>query len=200
MQWTLTPDKYLNEEEVKSLVKTCSDASDNAVRRGFWLAVRDWMIIDLTLNTGLRVQEVSDLKVADLYLGYNESSLVVQNGKGDKRRIARFGPKTKSHLERYLQQRKTDSPYLFYSSRGEKLTRSGLQRIFKKLTDNAGLPIHHSFHSMRHYHGCHLYKVSGNNLRLVQDQLGHASVATTQIYANIMNQDAEEAFNKFEEE
>ena len=53
---------------------------------------------------------------------------------------------------------------------------------------------------MRHYHGCHLYKVSGNNLRLVQDQLGHASVATTQIYANIMNQDAEEAFNKFEEE
>ena len=81
MKWTLTPDKYLNEEEVKRLVRVCSDAAEIAEKRGYWLAVRDWMIIDLTLNTGLRVQEVADLKVKDLYINYNESSLVVEKGK-----------------------------------------------------------------------------------------------------------------------
>ena len=55
MQWTLTPDKYLNEEEVKRLVRICTNAAELAEKRGYWLAVRDWMIIDLTLNTGLRI-------------------------------------------------------------------------------------------------------------------------------------------------
>ncbi len=200
MQWTLTPDKYLNEEEVKRLVRTCTDASELAEKRGYWLAVRDWMIIDLTLNTGLRVQEVSDLKVSDLFLNYNESSLVVENGKGGKRRVVRFSPRTKSHLKKYLEFREQESPYLFCSSRGEQLTRSALQKIFKKWAKRAGLPEHHSFHSMRHYHACHLYKISNNNLRLVQRQLGHASVMSTQVYADIMDEDAEEVFNRFEEE
>ncbi len=119
MQWTLTPDKYLNEVEVKHLVKVCTDAAALAELRGYWLAVRAWMIIDLTLNTGLRVQEVSDLKVSDLFLNYNESSLVVESGKGGKRRVVRFGPKTKIHLKKYLEQREPSSKFLFCSSRGE---------------------------------------------------------------------------------
>ncbi|MFC1555288.1 tyrosine-type recombinase/integrase [candidate division KSB1 bacterium] len=200
MQWTLTPDKYLNEEEVKRLTKVCSDASDLAERRGYWIAVRDWMIIDLTLNTGLRVQEVSDLKVSNLFLNYNESSLVVESGKGGKRRVVRFGPKTKTHLKKYLESQEPSSQFLFCSSRGEKLTRSALQKIFKKWAKRAELPSHHSFHSMRHYHACHLYKISKNNLRLVQQQLGHASVNTTTVYAQVMDEDAEEAFNRFEGE
>ncbi len=173
MQWTLTPDKYLNEEEAKHLIKVCTDAAALAERRGYWLAVRDWMIIDLTLNTGLRVLEVSDLKVSDLFLNYNELFLVVENGKGGKRCVVRFGPKTKIHLKKYLEQREPSSQFLFSFSRGEQLTRSALQKIFKKRAKRAGLPEHHSFHSMRHYHACHLYKTSNNNLRLVQQQLGH---------------------------
>ncbi|MFC1565142.1 tyrosine-type recombinase/integrase [candidate division KSB1 bacterium] len=200
MKWTLTPDKYLNEEEAKLLVMVCTYTSDIAEKRGYWLAVRDWMIIDLTLNTGLRVQEVANLKVKDLYINYNESSLVVEYGKGGKRRVVRFSPRTKAHLKKYLEQREPSSQYLFCSSRGEQLTRSALQKIFKKWAKNAGLPEHHSFHSMRHYHACHLYKISNNNLRLVQQQLGHSSVVTTQVYADIMDEDAEEVFNRFEEE
>ncbi len=53
---------------------------------------------------------------------------------------------------------------------------------------------------MRHYHACHLYKTSNNNLRLVQQQLGHSSVITTQVYADVIDEDAEEVFNRFEEE
>ncbi len=81
MKWILTPDKFLNEEEVKLLVKVCSDSSNRAELNGYWISVRDWMIVDLVLNTGLRVQEVSDLKVTDLFLNYNESTLVVQRGR-----------------------------------------------------------------------------------------------------------------------
>ncbi len=77
--WLITPDKYLKEEEVQRLVKSCSDAAYLADMKGNWLPIRDWMIIDLALNTGLRVQEVADLKVEDLHLEYSQSSLTVQN-------------------------------------------------------------------------------------------------------------------------
>ena len=199
MKWILTPEKFLNEEEVKRLVKVCSDAAKIAELKGNWIANRDNTLLQLSLNTGLRVQEVADLKVTDLFLNYKESSLCVQKGKGGTKRVVRFGPKTKALLNKYLQQRKSTSPYLFTSSRGEKLSRSALQKIFKKWSRHAGLPSHHSYHSMRHYHGCSLYRKSRYNLRLVQKQLGHSSVITTQVYADVMDADAEEAFNHFEE-
>ena len=200
MKWILTPEKYLSEEEAKRLKTVCSNAAALAEKRGHWLAIRDHMIISLTLATGLRAMEVSNLKTADLFLNSNESSLIVQKGKGGKRRVVRFGPRTKAGLIKYLQFRNTDSPYLFVSSKGENLSRSALQKIFKKWATRAGLPSHHSFHSMRHYLGCALYKKSNHNLRLVQQQLGHSSVSTTEIYADVMDEDAVEAISKFEEE
>ena len=164
-----------------------------------WLPIRDWMVIDLALNTGLRVQEVADLKVEDLHLEYNQSSLVVQNGKGGKKRVVRIGSKLKAHLKRYLKLGLNKGEFVFSSSRGENLTRSALLMIVKNYMKLAGLPAHFHFHSLRHTYATRLYKSSNNNLRLVQRQLGHVSVATTQVYADIMDEDVDKALEKLEE-
>jgi len=109
--WLITPEKYLKFEEVQRLVKTCSDAAYFAEVKGNWLPIRDWMIVDLALNTGLRVQEVSDLKVENLHLEYNQSALTVQNGKGGKRRFVKFPSKLKAHLKKYLKQKLNSGPF-----------------------------------------------------------------------------------------
>ena len=199
MKWILTEEKFLSDEQVKSLVNTSSDAAKLAEMKDNWLPIRDWMIIDLALNTGLRVQEVADLKVEDLHLEYNQSSLVVQNGKGGKKRVVRIGSKLKAHLKRYIKLGLNKGEYVFSSSRGENLTRSALLMIVKNNMKLAGLPAHFHFHSLRHTYATRLYKSSNNNLRLVQRQLGHVSVATTQVYADIMDEDVDKALEKLEE-
>jgi len=197
--WIITPDKFLSDEEVNKLVRTCSNAAELAANKDQWIAVRDWMIIDLALNTGLRVQELCDLKVGDLHIEYGESALTVQSGKGGKKRLVKFGKKTKAHLKKYLSERRTESDYVFYSSRGEELTRSAVQKIFKKWAGKAGLSDSYSIHSLRHTHATRLYKASGNNLRMVQKQLGHASIQTTTVYSDVADEDVEKALENMEE-
>jgi len=197
--WIVTPEKYLSEEEVSKLLKICSDAADLALNKGHWIAVRDYMIIDLALNTGLRVQELSDLKVEDLHIEYGESALTVQSGKGGKKRLVKFGKKTKAHLKKYLSERHSKSEYLFYSSRGDKLQRSAIQKLFKNWAKKAGLSDTYSIHSLRHTHATRLYKASGNNLRMVQKQLGHANIQTTTVYSDVADEDVEEALDNLEE-
>ena len=141
--------------------------------------------IDLALNTGLRVQETSDLKVEDLHIDYGESSLTVQHGKGDKKRVVKFGKNLKAHLKKYLSTRNSISEYVFHSSRGEQLKRSALQKIFKKWAQKAGLPEYYSIHSLRHTFATCLYKASGHNLRMVQKQLAHTNIRTTTVYSDV---------------
>jgi len=197
--WIITPDKFLNEEEVTQLIKVCSDAAELASNKDQWVAIRDWMIIDLALNTGLRVQELSDLKVNDLHIQYGECALTVQCGKGGKKRIVKFGKKTKAHLKKYLSERHSKSEHVFYSSRGDKLERSAIQKIFKMLAKKARLSPDYSIHSLRHTHATRLYKASGNNLRMVQRQLGHTNIQTSTVYANVMDEDVEAALKNMEE-
>lgn len=67
-----------------------------------------------------------------LHLDYGESSLIVQKGKGNKKGVVRVGGQLKSHLKKYIKYHESDSPYLFTSSRGDKLTVPGVQQIFKR--------------------------------------------------------------------
>jgi len=91
-----------------------------------------------------------------------------------------------------------DSAFLFPSELGRKITRSGIQQVFKKWAKKAGLPSHYSIHSLRHTYATNLYKASGYNLRLVQRQLGHSSPTVTQVYADVMDSDVEEALRNLE--
>jgi integrase/recombinase XerD len=79
---------------------------------------------------------------------------------------------------------------LFASSRGGPLTRPAVYRIFRKNADQVGIPARFSIHSCRHTYASMLYRASNYNLRLVQKQLGHRSIQTTQIYADVLNEDA----------
>ena len=78
------------------------------------------------------------------------------------------------------------------------MSRSGIQQVFKKWAKKAGLPSHYSIHSLRHTYATNLYKASGYNLRLVQKQLGHSSPSITQVYADVINSDVEEALKNLE--
>ena len=200
MNWVITPEKYLSEEEVKRLVNTCKNAAQLSKEKGNWIAVRDWMVIDLALNTGLRVAEISNLKVDDLHLDYGEKSLTVRNGKGGKARVVKFSSSLKQHLNEYLDSCPEDSDYVFSSSRQQQMSRSAIQKVVKKWMKKAGLPERYSIHSLRHTYATRLYRSSNNNLRLVQKQLGHSSVQTTMVYADVTDTDVEAAVEKLGEE
>ena len=141
MNWIITPDKYLTREETKQLRKTCHEATTIAKSRGIQAPVRDALIIELALGSGLRVSEMANLKVEDLYLKKGQGSIHVKNGKGGKNRVVDIGSNLKNQIVEFLDYRTMNSQYLFPSERGEKMTRSGIQQIFKKWAKKSGIYI-----------------------------------------------------------
>ena len=196
--WLITPDKYLTSDEVKKLKTVCQNAAIIAKSKGNQIPVRDRLIIETALGTGLRVSELANLKIEDIHLKKGQSSLVVRDGKGGRNRVVAFNHFLKSEILKYLEYRNSDSPYLFYSERGEKMTRYGISKVFKKMSKKAGLPTHYSIHSLRHTYATILYKASGYNLRLVQKQLGHSSITTTTAYSDVLSKDLEDALENLE--
>ena len=191
--WIITPDKYLHADEVQSLRKTIEASMLRAKSKGRQIAVRDYTVIEVALGTGLRVSELSNLLVADIQLGRGQNSLVVKKGKGGKTGVVQFSTRLKNIILEYLDYRDSDSPYLFYSARSEQIMVSGLQKIFKNNTRKAGIDSRYSIHSLRHTYATELYKASGYNLRLVQQQLRHSSIQTTSVYSAVINPDIEKA-------
>ena len=197
-QWIITPEKYLNEEEVRALRKAASNQAIIARSKGNQTAVRNQLIIEFALGTGLRVSEMANLKVGDLHLGKGQNSLIVRNGKGGKDRVVGISSALKNLISGYLEYRISDSQFLFYSERGEQLTRFGIGRVFKTIAGMAGIAEHHSIHSLRHTYATNLYKASDYNLRLVQKQLGHSSITTTSVYSDVLNQDLTDALENMD--
>ena len=195
MNWILTPDKFLTADEVLKLRKVCKDVADLARSKNQLKPIRDWMIIDLAIQSGLRVGELSHLVIKDLYIYKGHSHIYVRQGKGNKSRLVTVGDSLKKHLKKYLKERTSKNSTLFDSERSDRMTTSAIQKVVKKAMKHAGLPSHYSIHSLRHTYATLLYKSSGNNLRLVQQQLGHSSVQTTTVYANVMAEDVEMAVN-----
>ena len=191
--WVVSPEKFLAPDDVHRLRRLLGDAATLARARGTQAAVRDQLIVELALGTGLRVSELSNLKVEVLFLKKGQNSLLVRNGKGGKQRIVQFSPGLKKLIQEYLDYRNTDSPCLFPSQRCDRMSPSGIQQIFKKWAAKVGLPRRYSIHSLRHTYATRLYRASGYNLRLVQKQLGHSSVSTTQVYADVLDEDVEKA-------
>ena len=197
-QWIITPDKYLSELEIKKLIATLNNASILAKSKGSIAPVRDSGIIQFALGSGLRVAEISNLKVEHLHFQRGSNQIVVYNGKNNKDRIVTINNNLKKIIQAYINYIQSKSDYLFPSERGEQLTRSGIQQIFKKWAKKAELPKRFSIHSLRHTYATNLYKASGFNLRLVQKQLGHSSISTTQVYADTFDEDLENAVEKLD--
>jgi integrase/recombinase XerD len=187
--------KLMSEDEVKALLKTLEAAVIIAKSKAHQGPVRDQCIIELALGTGLRVSEISQLKLEDIDLKRGGNSLIVLHGKGGKQRIVKFSSKLKTVILEYLEYRDKDSEYLFPSERQEYMSSNALQKVFKKWAKKAGLPARYSIHSCRHYYATALLKVS-RNLRLTQVQLGHSNPQTTTVYAQVLDEELDEAVEK----
>jgi integrase/recombinase XerD len=146
--------------------------------------LRDKALLELLYATGARVSEVVGLNVDDVI----EGDVVRLRGKGDKQRIVPVGSYARAALDAYLvrarpvlSQRGTATPALFLGVRGQRVSRQNAWLIIRSAAQRAGLEMEVSPHTLRHSFATHLL-AGGADVRVVQELLGHSSVATTQIY------------------
>jgi len=201
MPLQLTLEDFMTPEQVRRLKAVARRAAEEALRKGRKAPVRDWAILHVALDAGLRVSEIVNLRVGDLLLEPGQAALIVRRGKGGKTRSVHIGEALRRHLSEFLEWKclvgepTSEDAFLFLSPRGRPLTRQAVWLMFKRYARLAGLPERFTIHSCRHTYASLLYRASRYNLRLVQKQLGHASIRTTQVYADVLAQDALEAVN-----
>jgi integrase/recombinase XerD len=150
-------------------------------------SLRDAAIVELLYGAGLRVGELVSLERASIDL---EARLVRCVGKGDKERVVPMGRRAAGALRRYLARGRPfldrrHRPELFLNAQGGPLTRAGVFLILRKLAGKAGLePERVHPHLLRHSFATHLLE-GGADLRSVQEMLGHADLATTELYTHV---------------
>ena len=201
--WRIDERRFLNSVEVKKLRRATRRAKDQALGRGNAVAVRDWFMVELALATGLRVSEMAGLVCGDVLVGHNGyRHVAVRNGKGGKPRLVRVSTGFAAVWQEFIKWKQargesTDQDArVFPSTRtGVALTTRALQKAFKRCLARAELD-NYGIHATRHTYGAHLYRASGNNLRLVQQQLGHSSCKVTEVYANLFEADTEKSVEK----
>jgi site-specific recombinase XerD len=202
--WVIDESKYLGMSQVRRLRRHCESLRASAVAdptRDF-LLLRDWFMVELGLQCGLRVSEMAALSIGDLNIHNEEPSLIVRLGKGGKTRVVHFSLRFKQACLAFLEaKRNVGQPterenHVLTKVAGEPITKRTLQKAFKRCIKGAGISSHFGIHCLRHTYGTHLYKASGYNLRLVQEQLGHASIRTTQVYASLFNEDVMRAVER----
>jgi integrase/recombinase XerD len=150
---------------------------------------RDRAMLELMYATGCRVSELSMLRMIDLHL---DERYCRCHGKGDKQRIIPLGRRAVEATLAYLKHERTQlaerarspQPYVMLSSRGARLRRERIWELIKLYAGFAGCGSELSPHSLRHSFATHLL-AGGADLRQVQEMLGHASIATTQIYTHV---------------
>lgn len=147
---------------------------------------RDRAVFELLYATGLRVGELSRIRLGDLDF---HSRMIVVRGKGNKERLVLFGESAEEALRSYLSVRshlipQTDSKYLFLNLRGRRFSESRIRQVLLGYLKKAAMQKEVSPHAFRHSFATHLLQ-SGADLRLIQELLGHSSLSTTQKYTHL---------------
>ncbi len=161
-------------------------------------AIRDHAMLELLYASGMRVSELVSLRLDDIDL---DQSFVRCFGKGAKERVIPLHPQAVNALRDYLTrgrpglETKGSKSALFLNKRGEQLTRQGYWVILKRLAKKAGIHGKITPHMLRHSFATHLLK-GGAPLRHVQELLGHASIATTQVYTHLTNEYLKNQYDK----
>ena len=148
------------------------------------LAIRDRAIMELLYSSGLRLSELLNLELGDLDL---KDGTVRVTGKGRKTRVVPVGRHARSALQQWLGIRATfttQASVLFLSRRGERLAPRTVQQRLQQWGSKRGLPMRLHPHMLRHSCASHVLE-SSSDLRAVQELLGHADIATTQIYTHL---------------
>lgn len=174
---------YLEEKEMQAVL--------NTVNPGSHCGIRDKALLLLLYNTGARVSEIAELKIADLRL--DATGHVKLLGKGKKQRSCPLWPETVDAIHAYLAQRIPKNPathYLFLNAQGVCITRFGISHVINKYAVAAGAQCPSlnaksiTPHTIRHTTAMHLLR-AGNDINMVRYWLGHANINTTHTYVEI---------------
>lgn len=161
---------------------------------------RNRAIIETLYSCGLRVSELVNLKISDLFF---EEGFIKVTGKGSKQRFVPIGHLTQKYISIYkdsirnlLDIKKGHEDTLFLNRRGKGLTRAMIFTIIKRLADKIGLDKNISPHTFRHSFATHLLE-NGADLRSIQLMLGHESITTTEIYMHLDRKFLNQVVNKY---
>jgi integrase/recombinase XerD len=154
--------------------------------------LRDFAIISFILYTGVRVNELTNIKISDIDFYQNT---VRVTGKGEKERIIPVADELLQTVEVYLKSRKSKEGYLFVNRFGEKLSSLSIQMIVKKYANKANIKKHITPHKLRHTFAT-LALENGISPITISELLGHSSLNTTMRYTHVTNKLTEEAVNK----
>ena len=171
--------EILTLEEIDTLIESI-DLSTNEGQR-------NRTILETLYSCGLRVSELCNLKLSDLYL---EEGFIKVEGKGSKQRLIPISPRAIRELQLYFLDRnqisikKDYEDYVFISKRGKNISRITVFHVIKTLAEAIGMKKTISPHTFRHSFATHLLE-GGANLRAIQCMLGHESIGTTEIYTHI---------------
>lgn len=177
--------EVLTEEEINKILSI-----DKISRKH----IRNLAILELFYGSGLRVSELCNLKIGDINF---DSAFIKIRGKGNRERISLLNKNTIELLKKYLNERgESTSEYLFLNSQGKKISRQSVWKIVKKYAKYAGIEKNVKPHTLRHTFATHLLK-EGLDLRIVQELLGHKSIATTEIYTHLDRKKVKELYKKF---
>ena len=176
--WKVLP-KSLAESEITGMLDQANVAANHPGASA--VALRDRAMLELLYGGGIRVSELVSVRVADLSLRQGQ---ILVRGKGDKERIVPLGRAALEAIEAYLERgrpgllRRSGVAEIFLSSRGHAMTRQSVWMLVKKSNHRA------SPHMLRHSCATHMVE-HGADLRTVQILLGHADIATTQVYTHL---------------
>ena len=151
---------------------------------------RNLLIFELLYDSGLRVSELSNIKISDFDLA-NKTIRVL--GKGNKERIVYFGDYAVDYLNDYINDERIEllknnaNDYLFINNRGQRLSSRGVELVINNIVKQAAIKHKISPHTLRHTFATHLLN-EGADLKSVQELLGHTSLSTTQIYTHVSNE------------
>ena len=183
--------EVLTEDEIKRLISSVNLDSE--------FGQRNKTIIEVLYGTGIRVSELTDLKLSNIF--FDENILKV-TGKGNKERFVPLGKIASIEIKKYLSDRdklKINSKFsdiLFLNRYGRQLTRSMIFKVINDYSKNAKIDKKISPHTLRHSYATHLLK-NGADLRTIQLILGHESITTTEIYTHLDTFHLEDVLKKY---
>ncbi|MCQ2198829.1 MAG: tyrosine recombinase XerD [Paludibacteraceae bacterium] len=163
------------------------DALEAQIDESTPLGKRNYAIIETLYSCGLRVSELVDLKISNIYMKDEFVSVI---GKGNKQRLVPISPVAIEKINAWLDERagykikKGEEDYIFITNRGSRMTRVMVFYVIKDLAEKAGITKSISPHTFRHSFATHLLE-GGADLRNIQDMLGHETIITTEIYTHI---------------
>ncbi|MBI2436727.1 MAG: tyrosine-type recombinase/integrase [Candidatus Magasanikbacteria bacterium] len=162
----------LSKEEIKCMIEITTNPKHKTM-------------IQILYGAGMRVSELTHLKMSDI--DFDRNMIHIVRGKGAKDRLVQL-PKTVVPILLRQKRLKKDSDFLFTNGcRGGKLTETTIQKVVSHVAKNAGIAKHISPHTLRHSFATHLLE-NGTDIRYIQALLGHAKLETTQIYTHVATQ------------